>query len=291
MKKLKTAAVLAATVASVALLGGCAAQSGDRSEWEEEQVGETVPPTDVESEIELPETSEKDDTSQTIPEETPEPEPAPAPVVKTVSYVVVTADGVNIRSGAGTNYTAVASAEQDTLYEFIDLKNGWYQTTYRNKTVYISSKYCREITIDAASDEVESVIAVGAKLLGTPYVYGAVRLHDGNGNLYRGFSVTKFDCSSLIQYMFYYGANKLLDVNTRTQVYQGVTVPRSQLQRGDLIFFTNASRYNNKGIERIGHVAIYLGDNYILHTASDYAKIEQISAQRWGYYIQAQRMI
>ena len=81
----------------------------------------------------------------------------------------------------------------------------------------------------------------------------------------------------------------LLDVNTRTQVKQGVKV--SEIKRGDLMFFTNASRYYNTGLERIGHVALYLGGNYILHTASDYAKIEQISSTRWGYYICARRMV
>ena len=43
---------------------------------------------------------------------------------------------------------------------------------------------------------------------------------------------------------------------------------------------------DSTGIERVGHVAIYLGDNYILHTASDYARIEQISSLRWSYYIE-----
>ena len=94
-----------------------------------------------------------------------------------------------------------------------------------------------------------------------------------------------------MQYMYYYGADTLLDVTTRTQVKQGKTVAKSDLKRGDLMFFTNATRKDKVGIERIGHVAMYLGDNWILHTASDYAKIEQISSTRWGYYIQSQRMI
>ncbi len=137
----------------------------------------------------------------------------------------------------------------------------------------------------------ESVIEEGAKLLGTPYVYGAVRYHDGNGNLNKNFTVSAFDCSSLTQYIFYKGANVLLNVTTRTQIYQGTTIAKTDLQRGDLLFFTNASRYNNTGIERIGHVALYLGNNLILHTSSDYAKIEEISSQRWSYFIQAQRMV
>ena len=93
-----------------------------------------------------------------------------------------------------------------------------------------------------------------------------------------------------MQFMFYKGANVLLNMNTRTQVSQGKAVT-DELKRGDLMFFTNASRKNNTGLERVGHVALYLGDNYILHTASDYAKIEQISSTRWSYYICARRMV
>lgn len=127
--------------------------------------------------------------------------------------------------------------------------------------------------------------------MGVPYVYGAVRYHDGNGNRLNGFTAEKFDCSSLMQYIFYRGAGTLLKTTTRTQVLQGKEVKTADLKRGDLLFFTNASRKDNKGIERVGHVALYLGDNYILHTASDYAKIEQISEARWGYFLTARRML
>ena len=82
-----------------------------------------------------------------------------------------------------------------------------------------------------------------------------------------------------------------MDLNTRTQVVQGEKVKEGQLRRGDVMFFTNDSRYNNTGIERVGHVALYLGDNYILHTASDYAVIEEISAKRWSYFIVAKRFL
>ena len=99
------------------------------------------------------------------------------------------------------------------------------------------------------------------------------------------------DCSSLIQYIFYQGASILLDVTTRTQVVQGKYVHPNDLRRGDCIYFTNESREHKTGIERVGHVALYLGDNYILHTASDYARIEKMSAKRWNYYIEARRFL
>ena len=124
-----------------------------------------------------------------------------------------------------------------------------------------------------------------------PYVYGAVRIHDGKGKLLGGFTAQKFDCSSLIQYIFYKGAGELLGVHTRAQVLQGKYVKPNDLQRGDCIFFTNESRQHNKGLERVGHVALYLGDGYILHTASDYARIEKISAKRWKFYIEARRFL
>ena len=157
--------------------------------------------------------------------------------------------------------------------------------------MYLSASYATGFALEKTEEKIESVIAEGYKLLGTPYVYGAVRVHDGNGKLLKGFSAQKFDCSSLIQYIFYKGAGTLLNTTTRTQSKPGKPVKKSELQRGDCIYFTNEERQYNSGIERIGHVALYLGDNYILHTASDYACIEKISAKRWSFYIEARRFL
>lgn len=234
--------------------------------------------------------------AETVPEEKPPEKPQEKPVVKPVAvekaeYVLVGADGVNIRSAAGQDSAALGKAEKNTLYALIGKSGKWYKTVYKDKTAYIYADYCSVVYMNkSANEKIERVIAEGCKLLGVKYVYGAVRYIDANGRLISGFSKDKFDCSSLMQYIFKVGANVNLQSNTRTQIYQGKTVA-DKLQRGDLMFFTNSSRVNNTGIERIGHVALYLGDNYILHTASDYAKIERISSQRWAYYIQSQRML
>jgi cell wall-associated NlpC family hydrolase len=206
-------------------------------------------------------------------------------------YIKCTGDNVNIRAGAGTDYAIVGSAEKGTMYAVIGKTGGWYKTYYKNKIAYIYASYASVFTLEKTKDKIESVVEEGYKLLGIPYVYGAVRVHDGNGKLLAGFNAQKFDCSSLVQYIFYKGAGKLLGSHTRAQVLQGQYVKRSDLQRGDCIFFTNESRKNKKGVERVGHVALYLGDGYILHTASDYARIEKISAARWNFYIEARRFI
>jgi cell wall-associated NlpC family hydrolase len=213
------------------------------------------------------------------------------PTPQMTTYIKVTGENVNLRTGAGTNYVVAGVAEKNTLYAALDKVGDWYKTYYKNSVVYISAKYCVAVQIERADDKIENVIAEGTRYMGVKYVYGATRYHDGNGNLIKGFTSSAFDCSSLMQYIFYKGAGVNLQVTTRTQIHQGTTVKKSQLKRGDLIFFTNESRKNNSGVERVGHVALYLGDNLILHTASDYAKIESISAARWAFYIQAQRVV
>ncbi len=228
-----------------------------------------------------------------IPEENEVPtvETPVAPPVREPSgaqYVCCQADELNVRSGAGTQYPSLGKAERNVLVKYAGKSGDWYETRYRGKTAYVFASYTKLVTLDKGSDETEAVVEEGLKVLGTPYVYGATRLHDGKGHSLAGFTTSKFDCSSLMQYMFYKGAGVLLDVTTRTQVLQGK--PVDTLKRGDLMFFTNSSRKDKTGIERVGHVALYLGNNYILHTASDYAKIEQISATRWNYFICARRI-
>ncbi len=245
---------------------------------------------------------DQDDSSSSVePEPTPTPDPKPKPEPKPepeppkisyANYIRCTGDNVNLRAGAGTEYSTLGQAEKGENYAVVGKSGSWYKTYYRGKTAYIYASYAAVLSIAQSDNEkVESVIAEGYKLIGVPYVYGAVRFHDGKGKLLGGFTAQKFDCSSLVQYIFYKGAGKLLQVNTRTQVKQGEYVSRSNLQRGDCIFFTNASRKHLSGVERIGHVALYLGDNYILHTASDYARIEKISSTRWSYYVEARRFI
>ena len=218
-------------------------------------------------------------------------EKPPQPVVSYAKYIRCTGNSVNIRSGASTSHSVLGSAEKGTTYAVLGYQNGWYKTYYRNQTAYVSATYASVFTLEKTSDKIEDVITEGYKLLGVPYVYGAVRVHDGKGKLLKGFSVNKFDCSSLVQYVFYKGASVLLNTNTRTQIKQGKYVNPNDLQRGDCIFFTNEDRQYNTGIERVGHVAIYLGDNYILHTASDFARIEKLTDKRWNNYVESRRFL
>ena len=235
--------------------------------------------------------SENSSSSKPSTPESSVPQTPQTPAVRNASYIRCTGNNVNIRAGAGTDYAVLGSAEKGTMYAIIGKTGNWYKTYYRNKVAYIYAEYASVFTLEQNHESVEKVIEEGYKLLGVPYVYGAVRLHDGKGNMLSGFTTQKFDCSSLIQYIFYKGADKVLQVTTRTQVTQGKYVAREDLQRGDCIYFTNEERQYKTGVERVGHVALYLGNDYILHTASDYARIEKMSAKRWGFYIEARRFV
>lgn len=202
-------------------------------------------------------------------------------------------NSLNVRTGKGTGYPSIGTLDKGDMVAFISLEDGWYKTIYKQQIAYVSANanYTTLYKMDKGNDKVESVIEVGKTLLGFPYVWGSQRYHWGNGILNTNFVEGEFDCSALTQYAYYKGAGVLLDLTTRTQVLQGKKVQLEDLKRGDLMFFTNSSRKHLSGTERVGHVAIYLGDNYILHTASDHAVIEEISATRWSYYIESRRFV
>ena len=200
-------------------------------------------------------------------------------------------DSLTIRSGPGANYSAIGYLDKNDMAAFIGKNGNWYIITYKRRIAYVSVSYASIVEFAKASQPVEQMIDQGKQLLGVPYVLGAQRYHWGNGVLNENFTGASFDCSSLTQYIYKKAMGINLGVTTRDQAVQGKYVAKSDLKRGDLMFFTNSTRYNNTGIERIGHVAVYLGDNYILHTASDHAVIEPISATRWKYYITSRRFV
>jgi cell wall-associated NlpC family hydrolase len=95
-----------------------------------------------------------------------------------------------------------------------------------------------------------AIISTGNKYLGTPYQFGAK------------YGQTKtFDCSSFVKYV--YAKNGVsLPRTSRAQATVGKTVSIKNLKKGDLVFFKSAGSSSR----RITHVAIYAGNNKLLHT-------------------------
>lgn len=220
-----------------------------------------------------------------------EPEPPAKPAAVKDTLLASTVNGLQIRSGAGTKYVSMGSLDASDMAMPVRKTGNWYEILYKNKTGYVSAAYVTPVGFTMGSRAVENVIDVGKQLLGLPYVFGAQRYHWGNGIRNTNYDGKSYDCSSLMQYIFKIGAGVDLAMTSREQSVQGTFVAKKDIRRGDLLFFTNASRVNKTGMERIGHVALYLGDNVILHTASDHAVIEPMSAQRHAYYLTARRVL
>ncbi len=94
-----------------------------------------------------------------------------------------------------------------------------------------------------ASGSGSKLVAQASKYVGTRYVYG-------------GTTPSGFDCSGLVQY-----ACRKLGVSvgrsSSAQYSSGTAVSRSNLQPGDLVFFSRGGG--------ISHVAIYAGNGQVIH--------------------------
>lgn len=244
---------------------------------------DVTPPDGTEDPDETPPVETPD-----VPEPTPEPEPE-VPVVKKDVLIRSNTDSLSVRSGPGTGYGILGTLDKNDMAGYLSTTGNWHRIVFKKGIGYVSAAYTAKAEFETGSAAVERVIEEGKKLLGLPYVFGAQRYHWGNGERNAKFDGKSFDCSSLTQYAYKVGAGVNIATTSREQSLQGKYAATAR--RGDLMFFTNDSRKYNTGIERIGHVAIYLGDNYILHTASDHAVIEPISSKRWSYYITARRFL
>jgi cell wall-associated NlpC family hydrolase len=119
------------------------------------------------------------------------------------------------------------------------------------------------------------LISYADNYLGTPYKFGA------------STSTTRyFDCSSFTKHVFKkFGYN--LPRTAREQAKVGKYVSKSNLKKGDLVFFKVPSRGNI-----IGHVGIYAGNGKMIHTyGAGGVKFSSINSSYWKQnYVTARRL-
>lgn len=113
------------------------------------------------------------------------------------------------------------------------------------------------------------VIPTAERYLGTPYRWGGTS------------PVTGFDCSGFVQYVFARNAVKL-PRTSRQQAKVGAAMPRSfrRLAPGDLVMFSERGR-------PISHVAIYAGQNRIIHATSSGGEVryDDLGTQRGRWFV------
>lgn len=118
-----------------------------------------------------------------------------------------------------------------------------------------------------------NVAGIAQGFIGVPYIAGST--NPGIG----------FDCSGFTQYVHSLIGIKLPRTSS-SQYNLGLPIERSQLDPGDLVFFST------NGIT-VNHVGIYLGaDNFISATLSRGVAIDNLNSSYWGpRYLGARRLI
>lgn len=128
----------------------------------------------------------------------------------------------------------------------------------------------------SSSAKVEMLIQAGLKYLGRPYEFGASNTQ-----------TRTFDCSSFTQ-RAYRDIGIEIKRSSRSQYTYppGRHIKKAEIKRGDLIFFD----YTRDG--RIDHVAIYYGDNKLLHTyRPEGVEVGPFSTYWHNRYVGAKRII
>ena len=118
----------------------------------------------------------------------------------------------------------------------------------------------------------ESIILEGTKYIGTKYRYG-------------GTTPSGFDCSGFVGYTYKKVTGKTLPRTSKGLYSSGTSIKKNQLQKGDILVFNTSG----KGAS---HVAIYIGDNKFIHSASKGVRIDSLSNSYWGpKYMGAKRYL
>jgi cell wall-associated NlpC family hydrolase len=103
----------------------------------------------------------------------------------------------------------------------------------------------------------------------------------GKANYGSNYSETypyEFKCASFIEFIFRANGVHLGSKLEDYMVQQGTYVPKSQLQKGDLVFFKRSSATTPN------HVAMYIGDNKVIHMANEELDVVISDLNSTDYY-------
>ena len=184
------------------------------------------------------------------------------------TYGRINTSGVNVRSGASTDSSVLATIAEDAIVTVNGLVDGWYDVTCEYGTEgFIRSDYV-DLTESATSNS--GIVDTARQYLGTRYVYG-------------GASPSGFDCSGFTMYVYgQYGYSLPHSATSQWQSGIGTRVYSiSALQAGDLVFFNDPSRNAGKACS---HAGIYIENGQFIHSSSSRSGGVIISDLTSGYY-------
>ncbi|MHA6534734.1 C40 family peptidase [Paenibacillus sp. BAC0078] len=201
--------------------------------------------------------------------------------ISSIIYETSILRGVNLRSlpDAKSNPVSPELLSAGTKVHVESVADAlWLKVrTGDNQTGYISAKpkYTDYTSALLADKQADALIAYGKTFLGTPYEFGA-----------SPDQTATFDCSSFVKRVFEDTLSIELPRVSYDQAKEGKEVGLNELRPGDLLFFSA------RGLN-IGHVAIYAGNNQLLHTYSTKLNVhmEAFDGQWKKRFVTARRIL
>ena len=186
---------------------------------------------------------------------------------KSLGSGVINGSDVRLRSDASTSASILATLSRGTSVTVLAENGSWYAVSYDGTAGYVAQQYVTmgdSLPADTGSaDNTDdstgsastvpsgtygsSAVSIAYQYMGVPYVYG-------------GASPSGFDCSGFTMYV-YAQLGVSLPHGATPQLNYGTYVSRSELQPGDLVFFSDGSY-------PASHVGIYVGGDEFIHASS-----------------------
>ena len=174
---------------------------------------------------------------------------------------VVNTETLKVREEPNTDSTVITLIPQEEELEVVDvMDNGWIKFLLDDEEAYVSGDYVdveerleKAVSItellygQGVSDAKVSLVQYAKQFIGNPYVWGGESLTNG------------VDCSGFTMQVYKHFGYSLPHSST-AQRYEGTAVSWNEKQPGDLICY--------QVVNGVGHVAIYIGDNQIIHAGS-----------------------
>ncbi|TMV51515.1 NlpC/P60 family protein [Paenibacillus mesophilus] len=197
---------------------------------------------------------------------------------------------VNFRSAPSTSSSVYQLIKAGQPVDIVSKVNSyWYKISYNGKTGYVSTDYVRASggtpsgstggssgAPTNASAKADRIIAHAQALKGVVrYDYGVNK------------PTSVMDCSAFTKYVF--GLEGVsLRWGTRYQKDAGSAVSKSNLQKGDLVFFWTRTSGT------INHVGIYIGNGQFIHNSPSFdgVGVSSLTSGYWSnHYISARRVL
>ncbi|OLN29719.1 C40 family peptidase [Desulfosporosinus metallidurans] len=201
----------------------------------------------------------------------------PTTIQKSAAETLPTAVAVNSTPPSNTNEASPAKANNLSLSALAEQRQARQTQISRSISTpkpsrSISTPSNSSSNSPSQTSKASAIIATGQRYIGVPYLYG-------------GTTPAGFDCSGFVQYVFAKNGISLPRVS-RDQFQVGTSVSFSNLQPGDLVFFSLAKN----GV--VDHEGIYVGNNQFINAASSKGVTIYTLGSYWqSAYVGAKRVL